>query len=85
MIYALIMLAPNDLQLKRIPRVIVVAFGVQAAVGIAEWIGGQPARSFFSVIHAWGGYTFSTASLSAIQTWERHDLTGTMRRPIAYG
>ena len=85
LIYALIMLAPNDLQLKRIPRVIVVAFGVQAAVGIAEWIGGQPARSFFSVIHAWGGYTFSTASLSAIQTWEMHDLTGTMPRPIAYG
>ena len=85
LIYALIMLAPNDLQLKRIPRVIVVAFGVQAAVGIAEWIGGQPARSFFSVIHAWGGYTFSAASLSAIQTWEMHDLTGTMPRPIAYG
>ena len=85
LIYALIMLAPDNAQLARIPRVVVVAFGIQAAVGITEWIGGQPARSFFSVIHAWGGYSFSTASVSAIRFGEIHDLTGTMPRPIAYG
>ena len=85
LIYALIMLAPNDTQLSRIPRVVVAAFGIQAAVGIAEWIGGQPARSFFSVIHAWGGYSFSNASVTMIRFWEGYDLTGTMPRPIAYG
>ena len=85
LIYALIMLAPDNSQLARIPRVVVVAFGIQAAVGVAEWLGGQPVRSFFSVIHAWGGFTFVGATVDLLQFWEGYDLTGTMARPIAYG
>ncbi len=84
LIYALIMLAPDNAQLARVPRVIVLAFGIQVAIGIAEWLGGQPVRSFFSVIHAWGGYSIVGVPVEVLQFYERYDLTGTIARPMGY-
>lgn len=84
LIYALIMLAPDNSQLARVPRLIVLAFGIQVAVGMAEWLGGQPVRSFFSVIHAWGGYSIVGVPVDVLQFYERLDLTGTIARPMGY-
>ncbi len=84
LIYALITLAPDNEQLARVPRVLVLAFVIQVCVGIAEWIGGQPVRSFFSVVHAWGGYTFVGVPLDTLLGLERHDINGTIARPVAY-
>lgn len=84
LIYALIMLAPDDAQIARVPRVVIFAFGIQIVVGLAEWIGGAPVRSFFSVIHAWGGYSIVGASVDTLRSYELHDVNGTIARPVGY-
>ncbi len=84
LIYALIMLTPEDEQLARIPRVIIVAFGIQAVIGIMEWLGGQPVRGFFSVVHAWGGYNIVGLAPDDLTLMESYDINGTIARPVAY-
>lgn len=84
LIYALILLMPDDAQLARIPRVIILAFCIQILVGLAEWLGGQPARSFFSVAHAWGGDSITGVPVDLALIFERYDVTGTFARPVVY-
>lgn len=84
LVYALILLAPSPEDCRKVPKVILWAIGIQVVVGTAEWLIGQPAREFFSVIHVWGGFSFVGRDADVILGWERQDVNGTIARSIGY-
>ena len=83
-VYALIMLAPAPEDIRRVPKVVLLAVGIQVVIGLTEWFIGQPAKNFFSVVHVWGGFTFVGSSLESVLRWERQDVNGTIARSVGY-
>ena len=83
LIYALIMLAPRVEDLDRVQGAMLWAVGLEALVGLIEFVGGMPARLFFSVIRS-DGTVPAGSTYEIVSRAERQDVTGTMPRSVAF-